>query len=135
MSGQRDWPRYAANAGAVAVLVVLSGYLVSSAFFAGLPARVLLSQENACVIRADVCQIVAALRRAGAPRFEIGSGLTPEVLQRLGEFAYPLRVGKGQPIRVALCAQAKPEERVVFRVRDAKRRGDDGAELCILDRR
>ncbi len=97
--------------------------------------QVLRPQEQSCVTREDVCRLVAVLRARQVKSFDLGADLTPEVTQRLAEYAYPLRAMRGAAVRVDLCNAAKREERILLSVKDVKRPSDGNADLCIVDRR
>src|SRR5713226_8895470 len=88
----------------IGCVVVAINYVVQAAARAiidpAFRSQVLEPQERSCVIRNDVCKLVDWLRSNAATTFDIGPGLTPEVTQRLVEFAFPIRVMRDAPVRV-----------------------------------
>lgn len=97
--------------------------------------QVLEPQERGCVIRNDVCKLVDWLRSNAATTFDVGQELTPEVTQRLGELAFPIRVMRDAAIRVDFCRLGKPAEQPRLRLADVKRASDSNADICVFDRR
>ena len=122
-----------------ASLAVAIGYVGHSAGRAlidpAFRAHGLEPQERGCVVRADVCKLVEALRGSGVTTFDPSPDLTPEVYQRTVELAFPIRVMRDAPLRVDFCHRGKSSERPRLRIADVKRANDANAYLCIFDRR
>jgi hypothetical protein len=100
-----------------------------------LAAQLLTSQERACVIRKDVCELASILLANGARTFEVGPGLDAEVSQRLTELAYPVRAMRGAGVIVNLCVNVGAVDRLWARVPNVKSGSDSGSDVCIFDRR
>src|SRR4051794_10544283 len=99
------------------------GYLAYDAFQpwrdSGLARRLFSPQEEGvCVIREDVCKVVDHLRHAGAATYEMRKAdVTPEVYQRMAEYAYPIRIAPNARLRVALCAAGGHGDAVDLRIK------------------
>jgi hypothetical protein len=133
------WRAVAVDACIVASLAVAIGYVgdyagravIDPAFLA----HALEPQERDCVMRADVCKLVEALRASGAAAFDPAPELAPQVYQRIVELAFPMRVMRDAPLRVDFCRNGKPADQLRLRVADLWRSNDSDADLCVFDRR
>ena len=115
------------------------GYLAYGAFEPwrdpGLVRRLFSPQEGVCVIREDVCKVVEHLRRSGAAVYEMRQAeMTPELYQRMAEFAYPIRIAPKARLRVGLCTGREPGDDVDLRLKDVKQTGNDNADICVFRR-
>lgn len=100
-----------------------------------LMSRVLVPQQGVCVIRADACELVQALRSIKAIRFDVSAELNSEVHQRVIELAFPDRAMRGAPVSVDLCHRARAEARPPIRVANVDHAADRNADFCVVDRR
>jgi len=121
------------------LLAVAAIYLAHSALKAlrdpQTRANIAVTQAQSCVIRLDVCRIAAWLRDQETASVELSAYLTPEIHQRIAEFAYPIRLQKNAPWRVDLCARRKGEEPTALRVQDIKRATEKDTDVCVFARR
>lgn len=138
------WSAVVVDACIVMSLAVAIGYVGHSVWSAvsdpAFRAHALEPQERDCVVRADVCKLVEALRASGVPAFDPAPELTPEVYQRIVELAFPIRVMRNAPLRVDLCRRGisergKPADQPRLRVADVWHTNDSNADFCIFDRR
>jgi len=96
-------------------------------------ATALLSpQHRSCVIRDDVCRVVARLEEMQVRAIQLAPELTPEAYHRIAEFAFPIRLDRAAPTRVGPCNRRRAGESIRLQVRDSKRSGDTNADICIF---